>query len=296
MEGHTIMCLSDVRTFQGSENILQEIKPSNVFLLGDILYDGPGQFYQLDNKKVISGNTHSNKFLEKIHTQHFLDFLEKCITIGVKKIFILPGNHDNNIDYIRIISSRDLPLNRINFIQEPLDVTINEINIFLLPYNYLGKRKLKPFISRLHHSNILMTHGELRHLRYLVDEIYKFHDKKNRVIISGHLGLGYFPPKRLAEALISKNSKLGEKVFSKKGSYLYPQFCSNKNIHILRIDSFPFSFCTLEISNEFVEGKLLYGKINLNKFSFSSFLIERKYKLTHYTNHTSLLEIFNIKL
>ncbi len=286
----TIMCLSDIRTFQGVENILEEIKPKFIFLLGDILYDGPGQFYKI-NDKIISENTHSNKFLEKIHTKYFLNFLESCITLGVKKIFIIPGNHDYDVNYNKIILSRILSLNKIVFVQEPLYVNVKHTNIFLLPYQCLRKRKLKSFIPELHNFDILMTHAELRHLRYLVREMY-VPDNKNKLIISGHFGFGYFPPKKIEEALAYRKPKI-ENNDSKESSYF--QLNHNKKIHILRIDSFPFSFCSLEISKKIIKGNLLYAKSVL-KNSFIEFFIKKRYKLKPYTKHVFLLETFRIKI
>lgn len=295
-EHHNIMCLSDVRTFQESEVFLREIKPRYVFLLGDILYDGPGQIYQLSDNKIIADNTHYDEFIEKIHLKHFTTFLKACIRMAVEKVFIVSGNHDKDTNYAQIISSAKLSKTKIVFLTEPLKVEICGIDVFIIPYPFLGKRKLRPFISTLCQSSIVMTHGELRHLRYLVEE-NKFNDNRNRLIISVHLGYGYFSPERIAEALVTINSKLGKEVFSKEGINLYPHFHFNKNVHILRIDSFPFSFCVLKISSNTIEGKLLRGITDLlSKFlSDNSFLgnIDRS---TRYTDNTYLLEEFDIKL
>jgi predicted phosphodiesterase len=309
----TIMCLSDVKTFQDSEIFLREIKPDYVFMLGDILYDGWNQSYSLNKGDVdnlgikdgtykvvnglkedtfiISGNTHSSKVLEKIHIEYLRKFLKECIKLEIKRIYIVTGNHDAEVNYFEKVINGNIPVSRVKFIQEYSEEIIKKIRIAILPYNSIGKRKSDAFISKVCQSDIVMTHGDLNQLRYLVHELYRPNSKNT--IISGHSGYGYFPPKKLVQDIVpDKNTIFGRKVFSTDGPTLYPEFYSNKNIHLVRIDGFPDSFLTLEISNKSINGKLLQSKIPSGNHLDSKTCGQRV--VSSYTDHISLLDEFKL--
>jgi len=351
-----VLCISDVRTFLGADLLLKAVRPNWVILLGDILYDGPGQFYLIGKENFkflvsafrnvglsedhiyeillnilrfvvydpwrvsrtfvfthrddalyghvkdlccrhslyhiyegprelvnlelrilgrrdvltrgfseisraylfyLRGNTHDCRLLEALHKVYFLNFMRKCDKCGVNTIVIVLGNHDSDVDYYNLIKE-NLDLNcKLIFVRDTFFTSLAGLYLTFLSYDYLRSGSLEDMKEKLVRSNVIFVHAELKDLRRIVKLLYNAGCMHNKLIVSGHFGYGYYSPDRLAEALVTKKSKLGKVVFSANGYKYYPELVNNEVIYLVRIDSFPESLCVLNLTSSSVEGKLL---------------------------------------
>jgi len=115
---------------------------------------------------IITGNTHCSKFLEALHINYFLDFLNKN---NVKKIFIISGNHDSHINYqqynSKILSSDFFEFKFLN------------VNTAFISYDASHKRNFE----NLQQYDIIFTHTEQNNLK-------RFNSK---ILVSGHTSVGF---------------------------------------------------------------------------------------------------------
>jgi len=287
-----------------SSTILEKVKPKFVFMLGDILYDGPGQEYVInksdenydplvkgrlgvkklsESKFIVLGNSYFDPLIKTLHERYFLEFLEACDEYNVERAYILTGNHDYDVNYEKIVKRANIEQLDVKTVKEYSLEDIEGMNILMLSYNFLKRETLLRILRLLCESEILMTHGRLGQLRMLTRLLYKY-SYGTKLIVSGHSGYGYYPPESIFKALVSMSSKLWNIISTKSGSELYPELCCNRFIHLARIDSFPRSFLVMDISNKAVRGKIL-GKREIHGKEIS---LESEFKIMF--EHTSNME------
>jgi hypothetical protein len=149
------MFISDVRNFQFSDSLIKLFKPDYFFFLGDILFDGPGQFYlikkgehinfvdveQLSKENIVEsfedytifkGNTHISKELFKVHLYYFLKTLRLLEELGIGYALI-SGNHDMFIDYGDIFFHNNL--RRGIFVKNVKKLKLDDTEILLISYS-----------------------------------------------------------------------------------------------------------------------------------------------------------------
>jgi len=302
-----VLCISDIRTFMLMDEILSFTNPEYVILLGDILYDGPGQIYVLkkdeleriakdlndsrivrlvdilneekrnvifvydgkyntvqytdyflsnnvcisanttnDSLIIIHGNSHSKNIVNTIHQYYFFKFLEKCVENDTD-IIIVNGNHDKDIDYYQLISKVNTNIAKhIIYKKEHFVLDFSGLKALFLHYkSYLGK----------YDYDIIFTHATYNRLRAIVKSVNKL--DRTCLIVSGHCGVGYYPPNEVANALLKEGTKIWEKE--------HKTLSLNKRAYLLRIDSSPFNFSTLNINNKRISGKLFKLGFKLDK-------------------------------
>ncbi len=219
-----IMFISDVRNFKTAKTLFEALRPDCIVMLGDLLFDGPGQVYVLDEEEIppdverstlvreatvkmddlifIRGNTHTSRELFKIHLFYFKRFLSVVENAGIN-YYIIPGNHDEFLNYADIL--QHLGFSRFRFFERPAKIVCDE-EIYLLPYG------AKPDRSACASARIIGAHESQRKVKTLLECAAPCSG-----VISGHYG-----------HLIERHqNESGEKI-------------------LLRIDDFPFSFATYE--------------------------------------------------
>jgi len=227
-----LMFISDVRNFQFSDSLIKLFKPDYFFFLGDILFDGPGQFYlikkgehinfvdveQLSKENIVEsfedytifkGNTHISKELFKVHLYYFLKTLRLLEELGIGYALI-SGNHDIFIDYGDIFFHNNL--RRGIFVKNVKKLKLDDTEILLISYS-------SPFDSvEIKNSKIVATHERKSILQKIIRNLGKC-----SVVISGHYGINV--------ELYSEKEKVASSYYEKL---------------LIKIDNFPFSFAVYE--------------------------------------------------
>ncbi|MDP8023545.1 MAG: hypothetical protein ACP5LF_01280 [Nitrososphaeria archaeon] len=193
-----LLFLSDVRNFQFSEMIINHLKPSYVLFLGDILFDGPGQFYIVDKLKIqnfferdkllkenqvysikrhliIKGNTHISKEMFRIHLYYFLKTLKLLERLNIGYALI-SGNHDMFIDYNDLFLHNGL--NKGIFIENYRKILIDNTVVILSSYG----SSLDPLSVK--DAKIVATHESQRKLKDIIKNL-----RACSGLISGHYGI-----------------------------------------------------------------------------------------------------------
>ncbi len=264
-----LFMLSDARSFTEASSIVADFDPDVVVMLGDLLYDGPGQEYVLDpdgaaeveacsntrvfrlcdGRYVVRGYASMCKTLYRIHLNSFMDLLSDLAFKGIR-VYIVPGNHDYDVDYEKLVADslgREAARS-VAIVRRPTAVTVGGFRIVMLPY----QTSLRYPIQLLTQSDIIATHAELRQLRRIVALLAEH--ERERLLVSGHNGIGYYPPGRLAQALTWRGRRaLGWKPASSR-------------THLVRIDSFPYSYLVIDL--EEATGRI-YGRLEATRRIYS---------------------------
>ncbi len=250
--------ISDIRNFLLGKNIYDLSKPDCVFMLGDLLLDGPGQFYVLkkpqipesvnveklkaenavyaeDEFLVVKGNTHVSKELFKLHLSYFLDFV-KYIEKEGSKAFLIYGNHDKIFDYNDILSKNEIKSFKV---YETYGlVNCADKNILLVSYGENAD------VASYKRADLVATHKSTKDL-FNISKLMK----RCSLVISGHYGT----------KLIKISSKGDDS--------------SHYERIIVKIDHFPLSFASVDFEHEnvslYTSDESIYFKTKISKDSFT---------------------------
>ncbi|MFP3222222.1 MAG: hypothetical protein RXR21_00890 [Nitrososphaeria archaeon] len=227
-----LMFISDVRNFQFSDSLIKLFKPDYFFFLGDVLFDGPGQFYfikkgerlrfadveqlskenraeSFEDYTMFKGNTHVSKELFKVHLYYFLKTLKLLEELGIGYALI-NGNHDSFIDYGDIFLHNNL--RRGVFVKGREKFKLADTEILLIAYG-------SSFDSaEIKNSKIIATHER----RFILQKIIRNLGKCSGAI-SGHYGIDV--------ELYSGGNRVASSPYEKL---------------LIKIDDFPFSFAVYE--------------------------------------------------
>ncbi len=227
-----LLFLSDARNFQFSDSIINYLKPDRVLFLGDILFDGPGQFYVFDKSKmqnfieyeklikenqvysvekylIVKGNTHISKEMFKIHLYYFLKTLRQLERLNIDYVLI-SGNHDAFVDYGDLFLHNGL--NRGIFVESYKKILIENNVVLLSAYG----ASLDPLSVK--NVKIVATHESQKKLIEIIKNLGSC-----SALISGHYGIKI--------ELYSGDKKVPYAPYEKL---------------LIKIDDFPLSFAVYE--------------------------------------------------
>jgi len=264
--------LSDARSFSNAYRIAARVEPDYVIMLGDLLYDGSGQEYILDqasvakvvkscnnvrvyrlcnNTYLVRDYTSTCKHIYDLHVTAFMDAIEKLILNGIN-VYIVIGNHDYEVNYQGLIIQHlgHGVAKKVTVVRRPLSIEIAGFTVLLLPY----QPRIKYPRQLLCQSDIIATHAELRQIRAIVGTLSTC--DRVRLLVSGHWGVGYYPPDRLEQALVAG------RIERNGHSKCYPKAITKT--HLVRIDNFPYSYLAMQLNEN---GKRISGRLKIIKRS-----------------------------
>lgn len=277
-----LMVISDVTTYQGLPEIVDAVQPDHIIIAGDILYDGKGHRYVDKHGRIISGNTHNNNELLRLHLDAFKEFLVKSLDHGVEQILLVYGDHDQseNVDFNQLVKSWKLDARRIIPISYPTIYEVGNTSVFLIPYidEYDELREiLRENRYELETADIIVTHLELSKLRVLAWSL-QTHRNNPVLIAAGHYGIGYYPPGQAWRDLVLDPMRIHELAITqlppgqvdtrqlkniierikKEELEKHKWLIEDTITHLARIDNSPYSFLVLEKHGTTITGELYF--------------------------------------
>ena len=277
-----VMVLSDVVSYQGLPGTVEGVRPDYVVVAGDVLYDGRGQVYLDEGGGLVSGNTHEDERLLRLHLGSLRGFLQEALDCCVERVFLLYGDHDleEGVDFSRLIESWGLDSRRVVDVVRPMSVDLGGVSLLLIPYteSYEGLREtLESIRNELRDAGILVTHLELYKLRALVGRV-KAYRSRPVLVVSGHEGYGYYPPGEAWRNLVADPLRIHylalnrlppgkvdlgrlrslSRSIEEEEMRKHRWLVEDRLVHLARIDESPRSFLALVKEASLVRGSLYF--------------------------------------
>jgi len=257
-----LLCISDVRTFMWIDKIINKLRPNYIAFLGDILYDGDGQFYLIGNK--------NSKYIEKA----FQD-----IGLSQKTVKNLISNPKYVINkYEKYFKDAKIFINLYN--------CLGHIRPKLLGYDFImiGNTHINKFLEALHINYFLDILNKCNVEKIFVisgnhDSHIDYEKYSSKIFFSDFFEFKFFD---ISTAFISYNAyKYGNSENLQQYDILFThtewknlRFFKSKLIvnghstkgssNILLINGFPCSFCMVSFFRHTIKVRLLKISIDNN--------------------------------